>query len=52
MTNLMGVNPRVMGQFTLSRRLKIFGWLATAVMVLCTLTMLASLRTHNEQINQ
>jgi NRAMP (natural resistance-associated macrophage protein)-like metal ion transporter len=31
---LMATNPKVMGQFPLSRRLKITGWLATAVMLL------------------
>lgn len=30
---LMATNPAVMGQFTLSRRLRITGWLATAVML-------------------
>ncbi len=30
---LMATNPRVMGQFTLSRRLRITGWLATVVML-------------------
>jgi Mn2+/Fe2+ NRAMP family transporter len=29
---LMATNPRVMGEFTLSRRLRMTGWLATAVM--------------------
>jgi NRAMP (natural resistance-associated macrophage protein)-like metal ion transporter len=29
---LMGVNPKIMGQFTISRRLNILGWLTIAVM--------------------
>jgi len=33
---LMATNPAVMGKFTLSWRLKITGWLATAVMLLAT----------------
>ena len=31
---LMATNPAVMGQFTLSRRLRLTGWLATAVMLI------------------
>lgn len=30
---LMATNPRLMGEFTISRRLRITGWLATAVML-------------------
>jgi Mn2+/Fe2+ NRAMP family transporter len=30
---LMATNPLVMGEFSLSRRLRITGWLATAVML-------------------
>ena len=33
---LMATNPTVMGKFTISRRLRIMGWLATAVMLLAT----------------
>jgi Mn2+/Fe2+ NRAMP family transporter len=31
---MMAANPKVMGQFTIGRPLKILGWLSTAVMAL------------------
>lgn len=36
-------NPKVMGQFTLPRGLRLMGWLATAVMIACRLGLLATL---------
>ena len=36
---LMAVRSDVMGQFVVSRRLKILGWLATGVMLLAVLAM-------------
>lgn len=37
---LMASNARVMGELTLSRRLRVLGWAATAVMLACAATML------------
>jgi NRAMP (natural resistance-associated macrophage protein)-like metal ion transporter len=42
---LMATNPKVMGQFTLSRRLRITGWLATAVMLLAAIGLFATWKT-------
>ena len=39
---LMAVRPEIMGKFVVKRRLKWLGWLATAVMALAVLTMLAT----------
>lgn len=39
---LMAARPDVMGQFVVTRRLRILGWLATAVMALAVLAMLAT----------
>jgi NRAMP (natural resistance-associated macrophage protein)-like metal ion transporter len=39
----MAANPEVMGEETISLRLKIMGWLSTAAMTLCALGMGASL---------
>ena len=38
---LMAARPEIMGQFVISQRLHILGWLATAVMALAVLVMLA-----------
>jgi NRAMP (natural resistance-associated macrophage protein)-like metal ion transporter len=40
---LLGRNAKVMGQFTLSRSLTLAGWVATAVMVLASVAMLATM---------
>lgn len=37
MMMLMATNPKVMHQFTLTRRLRIFGWLATLLMSIATI---------------
>ncbi len=34
---LMASNPKVMKQFTISRRLRILGWMATVLMTLATI---------------
>ncbi|CAA9892204.1 NRAMP (Natural resistance-associated macrophage protein) metal ion transporters [Candidatus Methylobacter favarea] len=39
----MAVNPKVMGQFVISRRLRITGWLATIIMAFVVLLMFAQL---------
>lgn len=39
---LMAARPDVMGQFVVTRRLRILGWLATAVMAFAVLAMLAT----------
>lgn len=39
---LMASNRKVMGQFTLSRRLKVLGWAATVVMLACAVAMFAT----------
>jgi NRAMP (natural resistance-associated macrophage protein)-like metal ion transporter len=39
---LMAVRPDVMGQFVIERRLKVLGWLATTVMALAVLAMMAT----------
>jgi Mn2+/Fe2+ NRAMP family transporter len=31
-TMLMSANPKVMGEFVISKRLKVLGWVATAIM--------------------
>ena len=36
---LLAVKPAVMGQFVISRRLKLLGWLATAVMAAAVAAM-------------
>jgi len=38
---MLTVKPKVMGQFTLSSRLKMMGWLATFVMGIAAIGMLA-----------
>ncbi len=40
---MMAVRPEIMGRFTIKRRLKALGWLATAVMAGAVLAMLVSL---------
>lgn len=40
---LMGANPKVMGAFTLSRGLRITGWIAALVMILCAVALFATL---------
>lgn len=40
---LLAVRPRVMGPFVITRRLRIAGWLATAVMALAVAVMFATL---------
>lgn len=42
MMMLMATNPEVMKQFAISRRLRIMGWLATAVMVVATVGLFAT----------
>jgi len=39
---LMATNSRVMGRFTLSRPLRVLGWLATAMMAAASLGLLFS----------
>jgi NRAMP (natural resistance-associated macrophage protein)-like metal ion transporter len=39
---LMSARPDVMGRFIVKRQLKIFGWLATAVMAIAVLTLVAT----------
>lgn len=43
MIMLMAMNAKVMGKFTLNPSLKVWGWLATAVMALAALVMFATL---------
>ncbi|HTD05795.1 divalent metal cation transporter [Undibacterium sp.] len=40
---LMAVKPEIMGQFVITTRLKILGWLATALMALAVVAMLITL---------
>jgi Mn2+/Fe2+ NRAMP family transporter len=40
---LMAVNPRVMGRFTVSRRLQVAGWVATAAMAVAVAAMFVTL---------
>lgn len=40
---LMATNPKVMGEFTLSTRLRVLGWLATGVMLLASVGLLTTL---------
>jgi NRAMP (natural resistance-associated macrophage protein)-like metal ion transporter len=40
---LMAVRPEIMGRFTIKRRLKILGWLATMIMALAVAAMFISL---------
>ncbi len=42
MMMLMATNPKVMKRFTVSRRLRIMGWLATAVMCIATFGLFAT----------
>jgi NRAMP (natural resistance-associated macrophage protein)-like metal ion transporter len=42
---LMAARPEIMGRFTVRRRLKNLGWLATGVMALAVVAMLAALLT-------
>lgn len=39
---IMGCNKKVMGEFTLTKRQLFLGWLATAVMTVCTVIMFAT----------
>jgi NRAMP (natural resistance-associated macrophage protein)-like metal ion transporter len=42
-TMRMAVNPKVMGQFTLPLRLRVVGWIATAVMMVASIGLFATL---------
>jgi NRAMP (natural resistance-associated macrophage protein)-like metal ion transporter len=42
---MLAVKPEVMGAFVIGRRLRILGWLATTVMALMVLAMIATWRT-------
>jgi NRAMP (natural resistance-associated macrophage protein)-like metal ion transporter len=42
-TLLMAVNPRVMGQFTLPLRLRVWGWIATVAMLVASIGLFATL---------
>jgi Mn2+/Fe2+ NRAMP family transporter len=39
----MGMSPKVMGEFTISRRSRVTGWLATLVMAIASLGFIVSL---------
>lgn len=39
---LMAVNPQIMGQYVISKRLKLMGWLATFIMLLAVVAMLVA----------
>jgi Mn2+/Fe2+ NRAMP family transporter len=39
----MAVRPEIMGRFTIKRRLKVLGWLATLIMALAVAAMFFSL---------
>ncbi|WP_158883929.1 divalent metal cation transporter [Rhodanobacter sp. L36] len=43
MIMIMAMNPKVVGKFTLNRSLKIWGWLATAVMGIAAVAMFATM---------
>jgi Mn2+/Fe2+ NRAMP family transporter len=43
MMMLMARRRAIMGQFTIGRRLRLMGWLATAVMTIAAVAMLATL---------
>jgi Mn2+/Fe2+ NRAMP family transporter len=40
---LMAVRPEIMGRFTIKRRLKLLGWLATGIMAVAVLAMFYAL---------
>jgi Mn2+/Fe2+ NRAMP family transporter len=40
---LLASNPRVMGEFTLSATLRVFGWLTAAVMALCAVGLFVTM---------
>ena len=40
---LLARNPKVMGKFTLPRGLRVAGWVATAVMILVSIGMFATM---------
>ena len=42
---IMAVRKDVMGRFVITRRLKILGWIATAVMAIAVLVMFATWRS-------
>ena len=42
-TMFMAANPKVMGQFTLPRRLRIVGWIATVVMLVASIGLFVAL---------
>jgi len=42
---LMAARPEIMGRFTVRRRLKNLGWLATGVMTLAVIAMLLAFLT-------
>jgi hypothetical protein len=37
---LMAVRPEIMGQFTITKKLKVLGWLATSMMALAVTAMI------------
>jgi hypothetical protein len=39
----LATNPAIMGSYLIRRRLRVLGWLATAVMALTVIAMLATL---------
>jgi Mn2+/Fe2+ NRAMP family transporter len=39
----MTANPKIMGEFVVGQRLKLLGWLATAVMTVAVAIMLAQM---------
>lgn len=39
---LMAVNPQIMGEYVISKRLKLMGWLATLIMLLVVVAMLVA----------
>ena len=39
----IAVEPAIMGRLVLGRRLRLFGWLATAIMAMTALALLATL---------
>jgi len=43
MVMIMAMNTKVMGKFTLNTSLKVWGWIATAVMGLAAIVMFATL---------
>jgi hypothetical protein len=42
----MAVRPEIMGQFTITKKLKILGWLATSMMALAVTAMILTAVFH------